>query len=85
MLGAAAEAPSVPRPSSSVVPSRAETVAAVERSATVGRDTIEHVGRYQQRGGKALGSVGPNLRLAVVGSASRSVSDASGVPAPFHR
>ena len=34
----------------------------------VGRDTIKHVGRYQQRGGKALGRVGPDLRLAVVGT-----------------
>ena len=34
----------------------------------VGRDTIEHVGRHQQRGRKALGRVGPNLRLAVVGT-----------------
>ena len=34
----------------------------------VSRDTIKHVGRYQQRGGKALWSVGPNLRLAVVGT-----------------
>jgi len=32
----------------------------------VGRDTIKHVGRYQQRRGKALGGVGPNLRLAVL-------------------
>ena len=34
----------------------------------VGRDTIKHVGRYQQRRGKALGGVGPNLRLAVLGA-----------------
>ena len=34
----------------------------------VTRDTIEHVDRYQQRGCKALGRVGPDLRLAVIGA-----------------
>ena len=34
----------------------------------VARDTIKHVGRYQQRRGEALGGVGPDLRVAVVGT-----------------
>ena len=34
----------------------------------VGRDTIKHVGRHQQRRCKALGGVGPDLRVAVVGT-----------------
>ena len=34
----------------------------------VARDTIQHVCRHQQRRGKALGRVGPDLRLAVIGT-----------------